>query len=406
MIPGSPDQTPVTEFRGPGEVVVGDGSVERVGQVAGRLIRPGRVLLVTDAHLVAAGLVTPVADALEVAGYTVEIFGEAAGEPDARIAERVANPAREPGIEGVIGLGGGSALDLTKIAAAAVTNDGPPERFVGIDALSHGPKPMVLIPTTAGTGSEATHIAMVTVDGKKRIINDSRLIPDAAILDPFLTLSLPASVTAATGLDALTHAIESLLSRNANPLTAAMSAEAVRLLSRWLLPAYRDGEDKEARRATLYGAHIAGRALNAGTILGHATAYTIANRAHLPHGVTCAMALPYCLGYCLANPFAGRKLDALAADVADASVATGLDLLKWIGGLNDALEVPDGLRAAGIDRRELQWMASECMELYPRPNNPVPLEPERLATMFAHLWEGDVAGYVEDVLDRTEGPQT
>jgi alcohol dehydrogenase class IV len=406
MIPAPPEQTPVTEFRGPREVVVGDGSVERVGEVAGRWIRSGRVLLVTDAHLVAAGLVAPVADALEAAGYAVDISGEAAGEPDARIAERVANPAREPGIEGVVGLGGGSALDLAKIAAAAATNDVPPEEFVGIDALTHDPKPMVLIPTTAGTGSEATQIAMVTVDGKKRIINDSRLVPDAAILDPLLTLSLPASVTAATGLDALTHAIESLLSRNASPLTAAMSAEAVRLLSRWLLPAYRDGDDIEARRATLYGAHIAGRALNAGTILGHATAYTIANRAHLAHGVTCAMALAYCLGYCLANPFAGRRLDALAADVADASVATGLDLLPWIGGLNDALQVPDGLRAVGIDRRELEGMASECMELYPRPNNPVPLDPERLATMFAHLWEGDAAGYVEDVLDRTKGPQS
>ena len=400
----SSDQTLVTTFRGPREVLVGDGSVNQVGEVVGRWIRPGRVLLVTDAHLLSTGIVAPVADALEAAGYPVSVSGEVAGEPDAHIAERVARLARELGIQGVVGLGGGSALDLAKIAAAAATNDVPPEEFVGIDALARDPRPMVLIPTTAGTGSEATQIAMLTVDGKKRIINDSRLVPEAAILDALLTLSLPASATAATGLDALTHAIESFLSLTASPLTAAMSTEAVRLLSRWLLPACRDGEDVQARRATLYGAHIAGRALNAGTILGHATAYTIASRSHLAHGVTCAMSLAYCLGYCLANPLIEGKLDALAADIADSSVVTGIDLVTWIGELNEVLEIPNGLRAVGIDRRELGGMASECIELYPRPNNPVPLEPERLATMFTHLWEGDAPGYIKGVLDRAKGP--
>ena len=406
MIQALPDHVPVTEFRGPRQVVVGDGSIGRIGELTRRWFQPGTVLLVTDAQLAAVGLVDPVAQALGKAGFSVEIYDEVAGEPDVQNAERVAQVARTSAIEGVVGLGGGSSLDLAKIAATAATNNPPPTEFVGVDRLVEDPKPMVLVPTTAGTGSEATSIAMISVDGKKRIINDSRLVPQAAILDATLTRSLPPSVTSATGLDALAHAIESLLSRNSSPITAAMSAEAVRFLSRWLLPAYRDGDDMEARRATLYGAHIAGRALNAGTILGHATAYTIANRAHLAHGVTCAMALPYCLAYSLSNLSVRRKLDLLALDVADTSVATGLDVVSWIGRLNAVLEIPDGLNAAGIDRDELTSMVSECIELYPRPNNPVPLERERLVEMYTRLWAGDVTGYVEDVLKQTKGPVT
>jgi alcohol dehydrogenase class IV len=396
------DRVPVTQFRGPREVVVGDGSAARVGELASRWIHPGRVLLVADAHLMATGLVNPAVSALGAAGFSVDSYDGVEGEPDLQIADRVADLGRTSGIEGVVGLGGGSSLDLAKIAAAAATNDVPATQFIGVDKLVEDPKPMVMIPTTAGTGSEATAIAMISVGGKKRIINDFRLVPQAAILDATLTVSLPPSVTAATALDALSHAIESMLSRNANLITEEMSEAAVRLLSRWLLGAHRDGSDMEARRATLYGAHIAGRALSAGTILGHAIAYTIANRAHLAHGVTCAMALPFCLTYCLRNTAVMGRLDQLAADVEEATVRTGLDVLSWIGRLNEEFGIPEGLEAAGIDRGDLEQMASECIELYPRPNNPVPLELEPLSRMYTHLWTGDVAGYVEDVLSGTK----
>jgi alcohol dehydrogenase class IV len=399
MIALAADEVSMHIFRGPHEVVIGDGSVTLVGEVAARWSEPGKILIVTDSYLADTGLADRVAETLRTAGFSVEVFAEVAAEPDEAIASRVATAARTSSAGGVVGLGGGSSLDLAKIAAAALTNDVPPSAFVGVDALTRRPAPLVLVPTTAGTGSEATQIAMLTVDGKKRIINDSRLVAQAAILDPALTVSLPPAVTAATGLDAISHALEALISRNANALTAAMSAQAIRLLSRALLVAYRDGGNLDARRATLYGAHLAGRALNAGSVLGHAVAYTIANRAHLAHGITCAMALRFCLVYGMENPLVGPMLDELATDVADPSVERGLDVLGWLGRLNDELGVPAGLRAVEIDRSEVPSMASECMDLYPRPHNPVPLERGRLERMYEFLWADDLGSYLDEALE-------
>jgi alcohol dehydrogenase class IV len=148
-------------------------------------------MVVTDAYLNDTGLVGVVADALRAAGCSVEVFAEVAAEPDEDVAGRATEVARSVAAGCVVGLGGGSSLDLAKIAAAAVTTEASPAEFVGVDALTVEPVPMVLVPTTAGTGSEATQIAMLTVDGKKRIINDPRLVAHAAILDPTLVVSLP-----------------------------------------------------------------------------------------------------------------------------------------------------------------------------------------------------------------------
>lgn len=359
----------------------------------------GEVLLVTDAYLVQIGVAEQAVRSLEQSGLKVEIFGEVSGEPDLRIGERVAAVARSRRWTGVVGLGGGSALDLAKIAAAAATNDLAITEFIGVDRLAREPRPLVLIPTTAGTGSEATSIAMISMDGRKQIINDRRLTPRVAVLDANLTLSMPQPVTAATGLDALSHAAETFISTRATPLTEAMSRQATRMLSTALRRAFHDGSDLESRRATLYAAHIAGRSLNASTILGHSIAYTIANRAHLAHGITCAMALPFCLAYSLPNGEASRRLSILAGEVADEDVRTGLDLLQWLEELNEELGVLDSLESVGIGQDETLAMAQECLQLYPRPNNPVSLQLERLEELYADLWRGDVKGYVQYVLN-------
>lgn len=359
----------------------------------------GEVLLVTDAYLLQIGVAEHAVRSLEQSGLKVEIFGEVSGEPDLHIGEQVAAVARSRNWAGVVGLGGGSSLDLAKIAAAAATNDLAITEFVGVDHLARDPRPLVLIPTTAGTGSEATSIAMISVDGRKQIINDRRLIPRVAVLDVNLTISMPQSVTAATGLDALSHAAETFVSTMANPLTEAMSRQAIRMLSTALRRAFHDGTDLEHRRATLYAAHIAGRSLNASTILGHSIAYTIANRAHLAHGITCAMALPFCLAYCLPDSEASRRLSILAREVADEDVRTGLDLLRWLEELNEELGVPDSLESVGIEQNETPAMAQECLQLYPRPNNPEPLQLERLEELYTDLWRGGVKGYVQHILN-------
>lgn len=387
------DDSQVAEFGGPLEVLSGDGSALQAGQLIARWVPAGTVLVVVDEQLLE--LAGPVIESVESVGLSVEVFYEVSGEPDVAIAERVGAVAREAQIMGVVGFGGGSSLDLAKIAATAVTNDRPVAEFVGLSRLSEEPKPIVSIPTTAGTGSEATRIAMLSVDGQKRIINDHRLVPIAVILDPTLVVSVPPATTAATGLDALSHAIEAYLSRDASPLTESMSREAIRLLSGGLLPAFRNGSEIEARRATLYGAHLAGRALNAGSILGHSIAYTIANRVQLPHGVTCAMALPFCLAYSHTDQDVALRLDNLAGEVADDAVETGVDLLRWLEQLNEELAVPDTLSSVGIEEAQIHSMAQECFSLYPRPNNPVPLELGSLKELYLHLWRGDLRGYLE-----------
>ncbi|MGH9051911.1 MAG: iron-containing alcohol dehydrogenase family protein [Acidimicrobiia bacterium] len=392
------DQARTSSFLGPQEVLAGDGALTEAGPRMARLAQ-GEVLLVTDAHLLEIGVADRAVGSLEQSGLDVGIYGEVTGEPDLEIGERVAEVARSRQWAGIVGLGGGSSLDLAKIAAAAATNDLAITDFVGVDRLAHGPRPLLLIPTTAGTGSEATSIAMISVEGRKQIINDRRLVPHVAVLDATLTFSLPPPVTAATGLDALSHAAETFISTRATALTEAMSRQAMRMLSTALRRAFYDGSDLEARRATLYGAHIAGRALNASSVLGHSIAYTIANRAHLAHGITCAMALPFCLAYSLPDGEVRGRLDVLAEEVAHEEVRTGLDLLRWLEELKEELGVPDSLEVVGIEKDETLAMAQECLELYPRPNNPVPLQLERLGELYESLWRGDVQGYVQHVLN-------
>ena len=392
------DHARTSSFLGPQEVLGGDGALKEAGPRFARLAR-GEVLLVTDEYLLQIGVAEQAVGSLEESGLKVEIFGDVLGEPDLEMGERVAAVARSRTWAGVVGLGGGSSLDLAKIAAAAATNELAITDFVGVDRLARDPRPLLLIPTTAGTGSEATSIAMISVDGRKQIINDRRLVPRVAVLDATLTISLPPQITAATGLDALSHAAETFISTMANPLTEAMSRQAIQMLSTALRRAFHDGSDLEARRATLYAAHIAGRSLNASTILGHSIAYTIANRAHLAHGITCAMALPFCLAYSLPNDEASRRLSILAGEVADEDVRTGLDLLRWLEELKEELGVPDSLGSVGIEQHETLAMAQECVQLYPRPNNPVRLQLERLGELYADLWRGDVNGYVQHVLN-------
>src|SRR5829696_920984 len=199
-------------------------------------------------------------------------------------------------VAAVVGIGGGSALDAAKLAALARTNP-QLDLTAGLPATAEvtpGP-PLLAIPTTAGTGAEATAVAMLWHEGGKRMFVHAQLVPRLAILDPDLIAGLPPAVTAAGGLDAISHAAESLLSTFRTPLSETAGRAALALLAQSVPAAYANGADAEARHATLLGAYQAGLALNASVVLGHSLAYVIAAEASLPHGVTCAMALPYAL---------------------------------------------------------------------------------------------------------------
>ena len=347
-----------------------------------------QILLVIDADVARLGVATPAQAALAEVG-TVEVWSPPPGEPTLATARELTAHARSLRPNIVVGLGGGTALDLAKIAAAAVTNDGPTDGFIGVNAIANDPVPMVLIPTTSGTGSEVTGVCLLNADGRKAVVNSPRLIPLAAILDPLLTVSLPKSQTAATGLDALSHALESLLSTRATALTVGAANGATDLIASYLEPAYLDGNDVAARRALLYGAHLAGLALNAGVVIGHSIAYTIANRVNLAHGVTSALALPFCLRY-NAAPGSRRLAGAIDRMRAEGDIDT---LSLALRALASRIGIPQSLRDVGIKRSDIPRMVTECMESYPRPNNPVRIEQRELTDLYEHLYDGDVNAY-------------
>ena len=384
--------TSIGMFRGPAEVLIGDGSTGEIGSmIDGWALGPGPVLLVCDGTVAELGLATHVTQAMASGPHRIDVFDQIASEPDLATATAVIEKVRSDDYVAVIGLGGGSSLDLAKLAAGLATNAGDVLDAVGVDRLTDQGLPLLLVPTTAGTGAEATRVSMISHEGEKRIINDVRLIARGVALDPTLISSLPPSVTASTGMDALTHAIEAALSTNATALSTRASFEAVELLSDSLPRSYHNGEDLRARRGCLVGSYLAGLALNAGSILGHSMGYTIANRVQVPHGVSVAMALPYCIAYA-----ASASEDRIRSlfNRAGPAPREHEDIYAWIDALLRELDVPTSLRSLGLSQSDATEMANECVDRYPRPNNPTPLEADRLTDLYRFFWQGDIRGAV------------
>ena len=246
---------------------------------------------------------------------------------------------------------------------------------------------LALVPTTAGTGAEATAVAMLWQGSRKQIFVHGDLVPARVVLDPELTASLPPGVTAAGGLDAISHAVESVLSTFRTPMTTAIAHAALTGLADALPEAFAHGTPR-SRYVTLVGAYNGGLALNASVVIGHSVAYTIAARTGLPHGLTCAMALPYCLAYC--RPEADQRMASLADSLGLGS--TSADLLGWLTGLNATMDIPPSLAAVGVDASHLAGMARECVETYPRPNNPVPVTQADVERLLGFFLTGDIGG--------------
>lgn len=372
----------------PQQLLTGDGSLERLGPaLAGLDVDAGPVLVAADAVLARLGVVEAVAATLAGAGYDAVPYTEIAGEPDLAGADRIVEAVRAEPYVAVVGIGGGSAMDLAKLAAGLATNEGPVEDYLRARrAVERRALPFALVPTTAGTGAEASKNTIVTHEGRKFVVGTPLLSPTLALLDPLLTVSCPATTTAASGMDALAHAVEASLSTWATPVTTLNALAAVSTIARWLPAAVEDGSSLPARRAMLYAAYFAGLSINASTLLGHSIAYTIATRTHLPHGVTTAMALPYCIAYDAPAAPEQVRLLARTAGVEESSFAT------WLHELAGELGMPASLADVGIAEGDLPEMVDDVIAKYPRPNNPAPFERDRLLALYRHFLEGDLAG--------------
>jgi alcohol dehydrogenase class IV len=363
-----------TFFYGP-KLISGAGAS---GQVGG-LLPPGRCLVVSDAQVLALGLAGRMLASLAEAGIEPVLFD--AVEPDPSRDTLLAAVEAGRDCASVVGFGGGSPMDVAKLAAYLIGSGDELEELWGVGKATGRRLPLVQVPTTAGTGSEATPVSVITVSGaEKRGVSSAPLVADHAVLDPELTYGLPRSITAATGVDAMVHAIEAYTSKRLkNPLSDMLAREALRLLIANLLRACDRPDDGEARAAMLLGAHLAGVAFANAPVAGvHALAYPLGGHFHVPHGVSNALMLPHVLGH---NMGAAMPLYAelsVAVDPSLERVGTQAQAQAFVERLRDlSVEagVPQRLAEVGVTARDLPLLAREAMKQERLLiNNPCPID--------------------------------
>lgn len=376
-------------------VQFGPGALAALGALARERIGR-RVMLVTDPGMIRTGIVERAVAGLAADGVEAVLFADVEADPPEAVIHAATGAARGAAVDGVIGLGGGSSLDVAKLVAVLARGGERLEDIYGIGKVKGGRLPLVLIPTTAGTGSEVTPISIVTTATSEKMgVVSPVLLPDIAILDPELTLGLPPHVTAATGIDAMVHAIEAYASLNANnnPVSRLLAREALALMGRSLLPAVRNGGDIEARSQMLLGSMLAGQAFaNSPVAAVHALAYPLGGHFHIPHGLSNALVLPHVLRfnaehapepYAEMAPFAFPELGAVASAERAAAFCDRLATLAADCGL------PRTLREAGVSEDFLPRLAADAMkQTRLLGNNPRPLTEADALAIYAAAYRG------------------
>ncbi|XEG73063.1 iron-containing alcohol dehydrogenase [Pseudomonas sp. abacavir_1] len=352
------------------QILCESGSAARLGALC-RERGATRVLIVTDPGITRLGLLDGVLPGFAAAGVAVQVFDQVLADPPEAVVLQAAMQALEMGAQLVVGFGGGSSMDVAKLVALLAhpqASQALPELF-GV-GNARGPRlPLIQVPTTAGTGSEVTPIAIVTTGATtKSGVVSPHLLPDLALLDADLTLGLPPVVTAATGIDAMVHAIEAYTSKlKKNPLSDLLAREALRLLARNLDAVVHDGANREARQAMLLGACLSGQAFaNAPVAAVHALAYPLGGHFHIPHGLSNALVLPEVMR------FNAPAAAALYAELAPLLLGERLrpgdrdglvgQFIDELAALSPRCGLPSRLRDAGVPEHMLVLLASDAMQ--------------------------------------------
>lgn len=354
------------EFNTVKRLVSGAGSVTALAAEC-RALGISRPLLVTDPGLMAIDLVPPVIAALADDGLAPLVFDQVKEDPPESTVEAAAQLAREGGVDGVLAVGGGSSMDVAKVVAVLLASDQPLADLYGVGQVRGGRLPLILVPTTAGTGSEVTPVAVITTgETTKAGVSSAVLLPDVALLDAQLTLGLPPAATAMTGVDAMVHAIEAYTSRHKkNPVSDMLAMQALGLLAGNIRTAVSEPGNLAAREKMLLGACLAGQAFaNAPVAAVHALAYPLGGHYHIPHGLSNSLVLPAVLEY---NTPAAHPLYAELADVvvgqpvAGSSEAKTFALIDALRMLIDDVALPATLRAANVKETDLDMLAEDAM---------------------------------------------
>ncbi|MCD2172182.1 iron-containing alcohol dehydrogenase [Rhizobium sp. C4] len=361
-------------------VVFGAGSLGRLGEAVAATMGQ-RVIVVTDPGMMTTGIVDRALAALAGAGVEATVFADVEADPPESVVIAAAELARANGAKGVIGIGGGSSLDVAKLVALLAIGQERLAEVYGV-GKAKGPRlPLVLVPTTSGTGSEVTPIAIVTTGASEKMgVVSPVLLPDIALLDPELTYGLPPHVTAATGIDAMVHAIEAYTSSspNNNPLSRTLAVQALELMAPAILSAVRDGRNEKARADMLLGSMLAGQAFaNSPVAAVHALAYPLGGHFHIPHGLSNALVLPHVLRFNAVTAhhayveLAPHVFPDLAALTGQERVAAFCDRLAQ---LSTDCGLPQTLRQMQITEDWLPRLAADAMrQTRLLVNNPRPL---------------------------------
>ncbi len=353
----------------------------------------GRCLFVTDDQLVNLGVTDAWRDALKQSGREPILFDEVEADPSRATLEAAVECGRSAKVQSVVGFGGGSPMDVAKLAAYLLGSGDDLDSIWGVDQAKGERLPLALVPTTAGTGSEATPISIITCEGGVKMGVVARpLVADWAVLDARLTLGLPRHVTAATGIDAMVHAIEAYTSaRLKNPISDALAREALRLLGDNLLTACEEPSNIAAREAMLLGAHLAGIAFANAPVAGvHALAYPLGGLHHLPHGVSNALMLRHVL---LHNCEAAREHYSELAGIIvpecpdEGSQARAVLFIDRLDRLAEQSGIPLRLRDYGIAFEDAPLLAAEAMKQSRLlVNNPCPIEEDDARRLYEAAW--------------------
>ena len=356
----------IFQFSTTSSLVSGPGSIEELADICRRL-GIGHPLVVCDRGVVEAGLLSSLEAVLAQHALPYQLFSDVIADPPEAVILAGLQTALDAEVDGVIGFGGGSSLDTAKLISLLARSGESLPTIYGVDQ-SQGPRlPLIQIPTTAGTGSEVTPVAIVTTgDSTKAGVVSPQLLPDAAILDGALTTSLPPFVTACTGVDAMVHAVEAYTSLiKKNPYSDMLAEKALLLMSRNIHRVFNEGANMEARQAMLLGACLAGQAFaNAPVGAVHALAYPLGGHYHIPHGLSNSLVLPHVLRFNIeqAAPLYARLLDIVAPEAtASSSTDKAEQFARYFEGLISDLSLPSTLNAADVPEKDLAMLASEAM---------------------------------------------
>jgi alcohol dehydrogenase len=355
----------VKVYKMPTEIVMGRGASKQTGEWVKEL-NTKKAFIATDKGIVNAGILEGILNSLKEESIEYVLFDEVESDPSTDMIDKATELAKKSGCDFTIGIGGGSSMDTAKAVAAMVTNEGKIFDYVGIGKIKKKPLPIVAIPTTAGTGSEATYWSVIT-DKKTNIktgVGSWYLMPTIAIVDPLLTKSMPPRVTAFTGMDALTHAVESYVCKATQPISESLAIHSIKLIARSLRKAVADGDNIDAREDMIMGSTLAALAFNVTRLgLAHAIASPLGAHFNIPHGVANAIVLPNVMEFnVLAVPEKFAEIAIVfGEDIKGLSeMEAGMKAVDAVKKLMRDIGIIEGLKDYGLKEEDLKTIAEEA----------------------------------------------